>query len=127
MISTESQPSISKRARKALVLASSTRAASITTSLPSPCLADNAVLRPSLRTFFCSENEWLRTTGPKILAPPRNCGEPFGLVGPGAAFRQLPIDNSGEEVATDGEAEHLVSEFDVTDLLIVEIAHSQLH
>jgi hypothetical protein len=45
-------------------------------------------------------------------------------VGPSAAFRQLPIDNSGEDVATDGDAEHLVSEFDVTDLFIVEIAHS---
>src|SRR6202007_2268642 len=62
-------------ARKALVLASEQHAASITTNLPSFCLAESAVLSPSLRTFFCRENSWLRTTGPKIVAPPRNCGE----------------------------------------------------
>src|SRR5271170_4004860 len=75
MISTESQPSVASRARNALVLASSDRAASMIASLPSPCFADSAVLSPSRRTFFCRSKAWLRTTGPKIRAPPRNCGE----------------------------------------------------
>src|SRR5437667_2204400 len=44
-------------------------------SLPSACFADSAVLRARRRTFFCKPNSWLRTTGPKITAPPRNCGE----------------------------------------------------
>src|SRR5579883_2643410 len=75
MINTDSQPSASSRWRNDLVLASAMRAASMTTSLPSLCLADNAVFRPSRRTFFCNPKAWLRTTGPKMRAPPRNCGE----------------------------------------------------
>src|SRR6185437_7502317 len=75
MISTELQPSLPKRSASALVLASASLAASSTMSLPSACLAESAVLSAKRRTFFCSENSWLRTTGPKITAPPRNCGE----------------------------------------------------
>src|SRR5215472_12224741 len=75
MISTESQPSFLNCAPSALVLPSFTCASSITTSLPSACLAERALLRPSRRTFFCRSKPWSRTTGPKITAPPRNCGE----------------------------------------------------
>ena len=46
-----------------------------TISLPSFCLAESAVLRASLRTFLVRSWAWLRTTGPKMVAPPRNCGE----------------------------------------------------
>src|SRR5229473_1600718 len=75
MISTEPQPSLSRRLTSAAVFASASFAVSSTISLPSACLAESAVLSARRRTFFCSENSWLRTTGPKITAPPRNCGE----------------------------------------------------
>src|SRR5256885_5217329 len=75
MISTESQPSFLNWAPSPLVLASFTCASSITTSLPSACFAERALLRPSRRTFFWRSKPWSRTTGPKITAPPRNCGE----------------------------------------------------
>src|SRR5579863_5931284 len=97
MIRTDSHPNAANRARNALVFASSSLAASMTTSLPSACLAESAVLRPSRRTFFCRSKAWLRTTGPKITAPPRNCGErrlpwrarpvPFCLYG----FFEVPL------------------------------------
>ena len=35
---------------------------------------DSAVRRASWRTFFGRSEAWLRTTGPKALPPPRNCG-----------------------------------------------------
>ncbi len=44
-------------------------------SLPSACLAESAMRSASLRTFLGRSSAWLRTTGPKIVAPPRNCGE----------------------------------------------------
>src|SRR5271169_4401468 len=50
----------------------------------------------------------------------------FGLVGAGAAFGELPIDDPGEDVAADRKPEHGVVELDVADLLIVEIAHDEL-
>src|SRR5579859_146981 len=75
MISTDFQPRFLNCSPSALVLASFTCASSITTSLPSACFAESAHLRPSWRTFFCRSKPWSRTTGPKITAPPRNCGE----------------------------------------------------
>src|SRR5579872_3741080 len=75
MMSTDSQPSFLNCWPSALVLASFICASSITTSLPSACFAESALLRPSRRTFFCRSKPWSRTTGPKITAPPRNCGE----------------------------------------------------
>src|SRR4029077_19782925 len=56
------------------VLGSDRVAASTTTSLPSAALADSAVRRASLRTFFGRSEAWLRTTGPNALPPPLNCG-----------------------------------------------------
>src|SRR5215472_12123084 len=53
--------------------------------------------------------------------------DPFRLVGAGAAFCQLPIDNTNEDVAPDLKPEDLVGEFDVADLRVVEIADDQLH
>src|SRR5258708_3329225 len=75
MMSTDSQPNLARRAPSSLVFASSTCAVSRTMSLPSACFADSAVLRARRRTFFCRPKAWLRTTGPKIRARPRNCGE----------------------------------------------------
>src|SRR5665213_1510219 len=71
----EPQPSLAKRCASPLVLPSLVWTLSSTTSLPSACLAESAVLSARRRTFFWIENSWLRTTGPKITAPPRNCGD----------------------------------------------------
>ena len=48
-------------------------------------------------------------------------------MGSGAAFCQLPVDDPGEDVAADRQTEHLVGELDIADLLVVEIAHGELH
>src|SRR5271166_450634 len=58
---------------------------------------------------------------------PLNFADSLRLVVSGAALRQLPIDDAREDVAADGEPEDLVGEFDVADLLIVEIAYDELH
>src|SRR5215470_230600 len=67
-------PSLPKWADSFAVLGSLSVAASTTTSLPSAALADSAARSASLRTFFGRSLAWLRTTGPKALPPPRNCG-----------------------------------------------------
>src|SRR5271169_2262500 len=53
--------------------------------------------------------------------------DPLCLMGSGAAFCQLPVDDPGEDVAADRQAEYLVGEVDVADFLIIEIAHGELH
>ena len=59
---------------KALVLAASSVADSITIRPPSLALADSAWRSASARTFFGSANACERTTGPNARPPPRNCG-----------------------------------------------------
>ena len=68
------RPSLPKWPLSWAVLGSASVAASTTISLPSAALADSAVRRASLRTFFGRSDAWLRTTGPNALPPPRNCG-----------------------------------------------------
>src|SRR5215813_9492595 len=75
MISAEVQPSLPSFLARSLVLAVLILASSITIRRPSACLLDSAVFSASLRTFFGRPVSWLRTTGPKMRAPPRNCGE----------------------------------------------------
>src|SRR5438128_1242981 len=58
---------------------------------------------------------------------PLDVADSFGLVGPSATFCQLPVDDSGEDVAADRQVEHLVGEVDIANLLVVEIAHGELH
>src|SRR2546423_5161042 len=53
--------------------------------------------------------------------------DPLGLMGSGAALCQLPVDDPGKDVAANRQAEYLVGEFDIADLLVVEIAHGKLH
>src|SRR5260370_13822177 len=53
--------------------------------------------------------------------------DPFGLMGSGAAFCHLPVDDPGEDVATDRQAEPLLGKVYISDFLVVEIAHGQLH
>src|SRR4030095_1220465 len=72
--STLDTPSLPKLVLSWAVLGSARVAVSTTISLPSAALADSAVRRASLRTFFGRPEAWLRTTGPKALPPPRNCG-----------------------------------------------------
>src|SRR5688572_3881011 len=74
MTSTLDTPSLPKWVLSWAVLGSASIAVSTTISLPSAALADSAVRRASLRTFFGRSEAWLRTTGPKALPPPRNCG-----------------------------------------------------
>src|SRR5271169_3360276 len=63
----------------------------------------------------------------RFLGRSADLADPLCLVGARAAFCQLPIDDAGEDVAADGNPENLVGEFDVPDLLVVEVAHDQLH
>ena len=58
---------------------------------------------------------------------PLDLADPLGLVGAGAALCQLPVDDAREDVAADRQPEHLVGELDIADLLVVEIAHRELH
>src|SRR6185437_6113110 len=74
MISALVRPSPEKWPIRALVLAASSLAASMTTRSPSLALAESACLRASARTFFGRSVAWERTTGPKARPPPRNCG-----------------------------------------------------
>src|SRR5689334_4337306 len=74
MISALVRPRPEKWPIRALVLAASSLAASITTRSPSLALADSACLRASARTFLGRSVAWERTTGPKARPPPRNCG-----------------------------------------------------
>src|SRR6202008_3736913 len=74
MISALVRPSPEKCPIRALVLAASSLAASMTTRSPSLALADSACLRAIARTFFGRPVAWERTTGPKARPPPRNCG-----------------------------------------------------
>ena len=153
MISTECQPSFSKRSARFLVLASLACALSSTTSLPSACLAESAVLSARRRTFFWTEYSWLLTTGPKITAPPRNCGErkraltraagalllprllgraldvadALGLVRAGAALGELPLHHARQDVLAHGQAEDGVGELDIADFLVVEAFDRELH
>src|SRR5487761_1067561 len=53
--------------------------------------------------------------------------DPLGLVGSGAALGELPVDDARKNVAAHRQPEHLVGEFDVADLLVVEIAYGMLH
>src|SRR5260370_12991200 len=53
--------------------------------------------------------------------------DPFGFMGSGAAFCHLPVDDPGEHVATDRQAEHLLGKVDIANFLVVEIAHGELH
>src|SRR5205085_8478956 len=63
----------------------------------------------------------------RLFAGAADVTDALGLVGPGAALRQLPVDDAGENVAPHRQPEHLVGELDVADLLIVEVAHGQFH
>src|SRR5579859_642243 len=74
MISALVRPRPEKWPIRALVLAASSLAASMTTRSPSLALAESACLRASARTFFGRSVAWERTTGPKARPPPRNCG-----------------------------------------------------
>src|ERR1700761_6223157 len=74
MISALVSPRPEKWPIRALVLAASSWAVSITTRSPSLALADSACLRASARTFFGRSVACERTTGPKARPPPRNCG-----------------------------------------------------
>src|ERR1700759_3697582 len=74
MISALVRPRPEKWPVRALVLAASSFAASMTTRSPSLALAESACLRASTRTFFGRSVACERTTGPKALPPPRNCG-----------------------------------------------------
>src|ERR1700751_5737536 len=74
MISALVRPRPEKCPIRALVLAASSWAASMTTRSPSLALAESACLRASTRTFFGRSVACERTTGPKARPPPRNCG-----------------------------------------------------
>src|ERR1700761_3257911 len=74
MISALVSPRPEKWPIRALVLAASSWAVSITTRSPSLALADSACLRAIARTFFGRSVACERTTGPKARPPPRNCG-----------------------------------------------------
>src|ERR1700761_8596998 len=74
MISALVSPRPEKWPIRALVLAASSWAASMTTRLPSLALAESACLRAIARTFFGRSVACERTTGPKARPPPRNCG-----------------------------------------------------
>src|SRR6201997_768155 len=74
MISALVSPRPEKWPIRALVLAASSWAASMTTRLPSLALAESACLRAIARTFFGRSVAWERPTGPKARPPPRNCG-----------------------------------------------------
>src|SRR6516165_9212834 len=74
MISALVRPRPEKWPIRALVLAASSSARSITTRSPSLALAESACLRASARTFFGRSVACERTTGPKARPPPRNCG-----------------------------------------------------
>src|ERR1700736_475652 len=74
MISALVRPRPEKWPIRALVLAASSLAASMTTRSPSLALAESACLRASARTFFGRSVACERTTGPKARPPPRNCG-----------------------------------------------------
>src|SRR5262245_38884776 len=63
----------------------------------------------------------------RLFGRPLDFADPFGFVRPGAPLCQLPVDDTGEDVATDRKAENLLGQLDITDLVIVEIAHRQLH
>src|SRR3984957_17428695 len=74
MISALVRPRPEKWPVRALVLAASSFAASMTTRSPSLALAESACLSASTRTFFGRSVACERTTGPKARPPPRNCG-----------------------------------------------------
>src|SRR6266513_4528308 len=40
---------------------------------------------------------------------------------------ELPVDHPGEDVAPHRQPEYRIGELDVADLLVVEVAHGQLH
>src|SRR5271155_1229504 len=62
-----------------------------------------------------------------LLGGSLDLADPLGLVGSGAAFCQLPVDDPGEDVAPDRQTENLLGEVDIADFLIIEIAHRELH
>src|SRR5205807_8193271 len=62
-----------------------------------------------------------------FLGRPLNLADPLGLVSPGAAFCQLPVDDPRQDVAADRQPEHLLGKLDVADLLVVEITDRELH
>src|SRR5215471_1513224 len=74
MISALVRPRPEKWPIRALVLAASSLAASMTTRSPSLAFAESACLSASARTFFGRPVACERTTGPKARPPPRNCG-----------------------------------------------------
>src|SRR6201996_1442238 len=68
------KPRPEKCPTRALVLAASSWALSITIRPPSLAFADRACLSASARTFLGRSVSCERTTGPKARPPPRNCG-----------------------------------------------------
>src|SRR3954447_17830845 len=62
-----------------------------------------------------------------FLGRPLDLANSLGLMGSRAALCQLPVDDPGKNVAANRQAEYLVGEFDIADLLVVEIAHGKLH
>src|ERR1700761_4520551 len=74
MISALVSPRPEKWPIRALVLAASSWAVSITTRSPSLALADSACLRAIARTFFGRSVACERPPGPRARPPPRNCG-----------------------------------------------------
>src|SRR3569623_495364 len=61
-------------ARRPAVLASLAASVSTIDSSPALALAESACFSAKARTFLGRSISWLRTTGPKALPPPRNCG-----------------------------------------------------
>src|SRR5262249_44459487 len=51
----------------------------------------------------------------------------LGLVRPLAALVELPIDRTRQDVLADRQAEHLVRQVDLADLLVVQVRYGALH
>ena len=148
MISTESQPSLLEAARPApWSWRRRACAVSSTTSLPSACLADSAVLSASRRTFFCRSNSWLRTTGPKMTRAAAELRRaqaalagaagalllaraswscrwmslmPLVLCVPARRLASCQFTMRARMSLAHRQAEHLVGEIDLADRLVVE-------
>src|SRR5204863_8641989 len=51
----------------------------------------------------------------------------LGLVGAGASLGELPGDDARQDIRPHLHPEHRIGELDVADLLVVEVAHAELH
>src|SRR5579872_836650 len=64
---------------------------------------------------------------PGLLGGALDIRDALGLVRPGAALGELPIDDASQDVAPHRRAEHLVGKLDAADFLGFEIANGNLH